>query len=139
MVAASGLGRAKVDPLVVGVGCVVALVVAGRALAHAPDWLDWALDTLVDDLPRAAVAIWVGLLVWGALAMASPRLRESALPFGHLLVGPPWGRCAGRLWAVGIVGAGVLVLLPSAFVTVPHGLSSRVVPEGRLRDTSRSP
>jgi hypothetical protein len=131
MIAASGLGRAKVDPAVAWVGCAVALAVAGELLANASSRPSWVVYTLVADLWRAAVLLWAGLLVWAGLEIVSPRLRRSGLPFGHLLAGPPWGRSARRAWAVGIGGALLLVLLPGLQPGARHGLSSRVVREWR--------
>jgi hypothetical protein len=131
MVAASGLGRAKVDPMVAGVGSAVALAVAGRVLMHVPGWLDCALCTLVNDLQWTAVVLWAGLLVWAGLALVWPWFRRSGPPFGDLLTGPPWSRLVKRIWTLGAAGAVAMVLLPNAVPKAQHGLSARVVADWR--------
>jgi hypothetical protein len=110
-------------PVAVAVGCVVALALAGVGLGLVVNRLDWALYTLVRDLPWAAFALWAGLLVWSGLASASSAVRRAGLPLGRLLDPSPWPRVAHRVWVVLVVLTAAAALLPSVLRPSPRGVS----------------
>ena len=114
------------NPVAVGVGCVVALVLVSFGLAQASNMVSWTLYTLAGDLYVPAILLWVALLLWAGVASVSDRVRRAGLPFGCLLGAPPCSRIVRWTWlgliAVAAAAALFLGMVPSS----RRGLTLRV-------------
>ena len=114
------------NPVAVGVGCVVALVLVSFGLAQASNMVSWTLYTLAGDLYVPALLLWVALLLWAGVASVSDRVRRAGLPFGCLLGAPPCSRIVRWTWLGLIAVAAAAALFPGMVPSSRRGLTLRV-------------
>ncbi len=118
--------RPSLNPVAVGLGCVVALGLSSVGLARASDSLGWTLYTLATDLWLAALLLWAALLAWAGVASVSQRARRAGLPLACLLGRSPCPPMVRWTWLGLMVLASAATAIPGMVPSAPQGLTLRV-------------
>ena len=114
------------NPVAVGIGCVVGLMLISFALARSANSVSWTLYTLADDLSLASLLLWLSLLLWASLASVFQPVRRAGLPFGCLLGAPPCRRVERWTWLGLMVLAAGAASFPGMVPSSHLGLTLRV-------------